>query len=370
MTHDRRFSTVIRRRVSKSLIDVREHSIVMPLVVGGPWTREARDRAVDKESREAFEKYFYKAMKVRNWVPTELPIADMHKLGSQLSEDTVTIVQAYLGVEDFVGDYVEDGLNLFHSNRVRRNLQLAWGMEELKHSWAWELVLLHSERRTEQELEDYRDEVLSHKWTMRENHPGLDTPLGVVCYTMLQERATYFNYDEMRKRIRDEYGLSEKMSPVERKNKMQVGAAGAFQIVGRDEIAHHGIFLELVRIHMKYFPQETTEMILKVFNGFTMPALNFIPDAANLEAAMRRTKIHTPRKQVMDVNNPVLNALGYENKRALERAVQAAKMLPSGLGPEHTVLSHTGNWVLSMSPEESVQSVPNDDAVSGELLND
>ena len=43
---------------------------------------------------------------------------------------------------------------------------------------------------------------MSHKWSMRETILGLETPLGVLCYTMVQERATYFNYDEMRKRIR------------------------------------------------------------------------------------------------------------------------------------------------------------------------
>ena len=329
----------------------RTSKIDMPLVVGGPWTREARMQAIDKESRTAFEAYFHKAMKVRNWTPNELPIAEMHRLGSHLSDDTVTIIQAYLGVEDFVGDYVEDGLNLLHNNRVRRNLQLAWGMEELKHAWAWELVLLKSGRRTEQELEAYRDEVLSHKWTMRENHPGLDTPLGVVCYAMVQERATYFNYDEMRKRIRQEYGYPDRSTPQERQKRVQVGAAGAFQIVAQDEIAHHGIFLELVRIHMRYLPLETSEMLIKVLTGFTMPALDLIPDADKLEEAMRRTRLHTPRNQVTNVNNPVLNALGFSNKKALERAVQQAKMLPGGLGPEHTVLSQTGEWVLSMTPE-------------------
>jgi acyl-[acyl-carrier-protein] desaturase len=330
----------------------------MPLIVGGPWTRDARLQAINKESRAAFEAYFQKAMKVRNWTPNELPIAEMHKLGSRLSEDTVTIIQAYLGVEDFVGDYVEDGLNLLHNNRVRRNLQLAWGMEELKHAWAWELVLLKSGRRTEEELEVYRDEVLAHKWTMRENHPGLDTPLGVVCYAMVQERATYFNYDEMRKRIRQEYGYPDRSTPEERRNRVQVGAAGAFQIVAQDEIAHHGIFLELVRIHMRYLPLETSEMLLKVFSGFTMPALHLIPDASKLEEAMRRTKLHTPRNQVTEVNNPILNALGYDNKKALERAVQQAKVLPGGLGPEHTVLSQSGEWVLSMTPEPAGVSEP------------
>jgi acyl-[acyl-carrier-protein] desaturase len=347
---------IISWRKLKALLIGVSPQLELPTLVGGPWTREAREQAVNKETRAAFEKYFHKAMKVRNWTPNELPIAEMHQLGSRLSDDTVTIIQAYLGVEDFVGDYVEDGLNLLHNNRARRNLQLAWGMEELKHAWAWELVLLKSGRRTEKELEDYRDEVLSHKWTMRENHPGLDTPLGVVCYTMVQERATYFNYDEMRKRIRSEYGYPEQSTPTERQNRVQVGAAGAFQIVGQDEIAHHGIFLEIVRIHMRYFPTETQEMLLRVFNGFTMPALHLIPDAADLEAAMRRTRLHTPRNQVTDVNNPILNALGLTNKKALEKAVQAAKMLPGQLGPEHTVLSQSGEWVLSMTPDDAAET--------------
>ena len=318
-----------------------------PLVVPGPWTHEGRMLAIQKESRQSFEGYFTKAMKVRNWVPNELPIAEMHRLGHKLSPDTVTMIQAYLGVEEYIGDYVQEGLELFHNNRVRRNLQLAWGMEELKHGWAWELVLLHSEQRTEAQLNEYIEEVLSHKWSMRENHPGLDTPLGVLCYTMVQERATYFNYDEMRKRIRQEYELPERATPEERKRGYQIGAAGAFQIVGRDEIAHHGIFLDLVRIHLRYLPEETLETLGKVFGGFTMPALDLIPNGEALEEAMRRTKLHTPRKQVTEVNNPILNALGFDGRRALERGVQEAKKLPPGLGPEFVAMSRSGEFVLS-----------------------
>ncbi len=321
-----------------------------PLLVQGPWTHEGRMLAVQKESRASFEGYFTKAMKVRNWVPNELPIAEMHELGHKLSPDTVTMIQAYLGVEEYVGDYVQEGLELFHNNRVRRNLQLAWGMEELKHGWAWELVLQHSEARTEAQLHEYIEEVLSHRWSMRENHPGLETPIGVLCYTMVQERATYFNYDEMRKRIRQEYELPEKATPEERQRGHQVGAAGAFQIVARDEIAHHGIFLDLTRIHLRYLPDETLETLVKVFGGFTMPALDLIPNGVDLEAAMRRTKLHTPRKQVTEVNNPILEALGFDGRRALERGVQEAKKLPPGLGPEYVTLSRSGEFVLSTTP--------------------
>lgn len=320
----------------------------MPLVVAGPWTHEARERAVARGAHEAFIRYFRKAVKVRNWLPwDDLPLGEMGERGHLLSDDTITMIQAYLGVEDYVGDYVEDGLRLVNNARERRNLQLSWGMEELKHAESWELVLLHSGRRTEDELRAYREEVQSHKWTMREHHPGLDSALGVVCYAMVQERATYFNYEERRKRICREYGLPERPSDSERDRGQQIGAAGAFKTVGNDEIAHHGIFLELVRLHLRYLPHDSLDMLLRVFNGFTMPALSLIPDASAL-AAMERTRIHAPLTHARNVSNPILDALGLKNRRALERAVQDAKRLPPGLGPEHVTLGRDGEYVLSV----------------------
>jgi len=325
--------------------------IAMPLVVSGPWTREAREQAAAAEARDAFIRYFRKAVKVRNWTPwDDLPLAEMAERGHLLSDDTVTIVEAYLGVEDYVGDYVEEGLHLCRGQRERRNLQLAWGLEESKHAEAWELVLLHSGRRTPWQ-----------HWRGREAHPGLDTPLGVACYAMVQERATYFNYDEMRKRIRTEYGLPEGATPFERARGQQVGAAGAFKTVATDEIAHHGIFLELVRIYLRYLPQDTLEALSTVLGGFTMPALALIPNAEALVEAMGRTRLHTPLKQVRHVNNPILETLGLHNRRALERAVQASKLLPAGLGPEHVALGRSGEFVLSMTPDPADHGPMDDD---------
>jgi len=325
--------------------------IETPLVMPGPWTRQAREQAAAAEARDAFIRYFRKAVKVRNWTPwDDLPLAEMAARGHLLSDDTVTIIEAYLGVEDYVGDYVEEGLHLCRGQRERRNLQLAWGMEESKHAESWELVLLHSGRRTPAQLAAYRDRVAEHHWRGREMHAGLDTPLGVACYAMVQERATYFNYDEMRKRIRDEYGLPEGATALERERGQQIGAAGAFKTVATDEIAHHGVFLELVRIYLRYLPQDTLEALSTVLGGFTMPALALIPNAEALVAAMGRTRLHTPMKQVRHVNNPILETLGLHNRRALERAVQASKLLPVGLGPAHVALGRSGEFVLSMTP--------------------
>jgi acyl-[acyl-carrier-protein] desaturase len=330
-------------------------AVAMPMVLPGPWTIQARELAAAKEVREAFIRYFRKAVKVRNWTPwDDLPLDEIRERGHQLSEDTLTIIQAFLGIEDYVGDYVEDSLNIVHGRRERRDLTIAWGAEELKHATSWELVLLHSGRRTAEELADYRDEVTAHTWRMREDHPGLDTPLGIACYAMVQERATFFNYDELRKRIRTEYGLPERLTAFEAARGQQIGAAGAFKVVANDEIAHHGIFLELVRIYTRYLPHQTFDTLFRVFTGFKMPSLSLIPDSSKLAAALERSLLYTPLKHGRYVANPILNALGLQNKRALERAVQESKLLPPGLGPEYVSLSRSGEFVISMTPDESV----------------
>ncbi|HZB96194.1 MAG TPA: hypothetical protein VE268_09545 [Herpetosiphonaceae bacterium] len=324
-----------------------EHPHILP----GPWTREARERAISEEVRLAYIDYFRKAVKTRNWLPwDDLPLAEMRERGHLLSEDTVTLIESFLGIEDYVGDYVADAINIVGKIRARRNISLVWGMEEAKHAEAWELVLLHSGVRTQTQLDEYRDKVSAHTWTMGENHPGFDTPLGVAVYAMVQERATFFNYDELRKRIRAEYGLPEQPTPEERKRGKQIGAAGAFRIVSTDEIAHHGMFLRIVDIYKKYLPQDTLDMVFRVLGGFNMPALYLIPNESEMKAALERTKLYTPLKHGRWVANPILDALGLDNKRALERAVQAAKLLPKGLGPEHVALSRSGEFVVSMTP--------------------
>ena len=338
-----------------SIAEQPQQRVDHPNFIAGPWTRDARVRAIQEEVRVAYIDYFRKAVKSRNWFPwDDLPLDEMRERGHLLSEDTVTLIESFLGIEDYVGDYVEDAINIVRGDRERRNLAIVWGMEECKHAESWELVLLHSGVRTPEQLREYRDKVGQHTWEMADNHPGLDSPLGTAVYAMFQERATYFNYEELRKRIRADYGLPEGSTPEERQRGKQYGAAAAFNIVARDEIAHHAMFLRLVDIYKKYLPTETLEMILRVVNGFKMPALYLIPNAADLEAALRRTKMYTPLKHGRSVANPVLDALGFDNKRALERAVQGSKLLPPGCGPEHVAVSRSGEFVISTTPGTTV----------------
>jgi acyl-[acyl-carrier-protein] desaturase len=322
----------------------------LPTLVEGPWTREARQKAIDHESLEAFIEYFGRAMEYRRWSPWhDLPVDEIREHGPKLSEETIHLIEGFLGIEEYVGDYVLEGLEMFRNNRTRRNLQLQWGAEEMKHGVAWEQVLLHSGARTEEQLKEYCAKVAEHRWTTR-NHKGLDTPLGVAIYAMMQERATYYNYQQIRLRIREEYGFPERLTPEEKARGKEVGAAEAFRVVAVDEIAHHGIFLKLVQINLRYFPEETLDKMDEVFSGFAMPSLRLIPNRRNFIRTVIRTNLHDADLHVTRIHNPVLQALGLEDSAALSRAVQEAKLLPKGLGPEHVALGRNGEFVISMSP--------------------
>ena len=322
-------------------------SFPIPEIVKGPWTPAARQLAIDKECLQHFIDYFGKALKTRRWSPWhDLPIEEMKKFGERLSQETINLIEGFLGIEEYVGDYVEEGLEMFRNNRMRRHLQLQWGSEELKHGVAWEKTLLYSGARTEEQLKDYCDKVQEHRWSLK-NHAGADTPLGVTVYAMVQERATFYNYQETRARIRAEYGLPQAPTEEERARGYEVGASEAFRIVGVDEIAHHGIFLQIVQTHLKYLPEKTLDTIQQVFEGFQMPSLRLIPSRRAFIHAMAKTGQHTAEKHLAFIHNPVLKSLGLEDNEAFNRAVQAAKLLPASLGPDQVKLGRTGEFVIA-----------------------
>ena len=316
-------------------------------IVKSPWTPAAKQQALEREVLGHYIEYFNRAMKTRNWSPWhDFPLEEMRQFGGRLSKETVSLLEGFLGVEEYVADYVTAGLELFRHNRTRRNMQLQWGAEEARHGVAWELVLQHSGVRTETEIQAYLNKVQATRWKT-EQHPGLDTPLGSTAYAMVQERATYFNYQEMRARIREEYRLPVAPTPQEKKRGSEIGASEAVRLVGQDEITHHGLFLKIVQSHIKYFPSLAFETMNTVFRGFEMPALRFIPNARSYLRAVLRTKLYSGEIHLQKVHNPVLKALGLEGNDAFETAVQSARHLPDNLGPDGITLSRAGEWIVA-----------------------
>ena len=318
-----------------------------PEILKGPWTPAARQHALDQAIENHYIAYFGRAMKQRNWSPWhDLPLDEMRARGHQLSEDTRILIEGFLGMEEYVGDYVQEGLQMFRSLRTRRNMHLQWGAEEAKHGVALTLVLQHSQARTVEQLTAYIDKVHNSQWQLQQ-HNGADTPLGSTVYAMVQERATFFHYQEVRARIRREYGLPPEPTPEERQRGYEIGASEAFRVVKQDEIAHYGLFLRIVQSALKFLPSLTCDTLSCVFSGFEMPALRFLPNRRHFLRTINRTNLYSREIHQEKVHNPILNSLGLEDQHAFEKATLLSRVLPEHLGPEHTKLSRTGEWRIS-----------------------
>ena len=312
-------------------------------MVKGPWTPAAKQMALEREVQGHYADYFARTLKTRRWSPWhDFPFEEMSRLGGQLSTETVNLIEAFMGIEEYVADYTLAGVELFRRDRTRRNMQLQWGAEEARHGTVWELVLRHSMARTEAQLHTYLAKIQASRWKA-EDH-GIDTPLSASAYSMVQERATYFNYQQLRVRIREDYGLPSAPIDREKVRGFEIGASEACRRVGQDEIAHHGLFLKVIQTYIRYFPSRTFEALSKIFLKFEMPSLRIIPNAQAFLRAVLRTNLYSHDIHREKVHTPILNSLGLEGDAAFKRATQTAGQLSDDLGPDNVTLSRTGEW--------------------------
>jgi len=317
-----------------------------PEIASGPWTSEARRQAFDQAVQTHWVTYFGRAMRQRNWSPWhDLPLDEMRERGHQLSEDTVNLIEGFLGVEEYVGDYVQTGIDIFRENRTRRNMHLQWGAEEARHGVAWELVLKHSGARTEEQLSTYLGKTRDSRWNQKQ-HDGVESPLETTVYSMVQERVTFFHYQALRARIREEYGLPQRPTSEEQRRGYEVGASEAFRLVSQDELAHHSLFLQIIRSALRYLPSPTYDALKSIFANFKMPALRFIPNSRTYLRAVRRTNLYSSSIHAKKVHLPLLKSLGLDDDRAFEKAARLSHTLPTHVDPNTVKYSPTGEWII------------------------
>jgi len=312
------------------------------------WTHESRVLALKDEVRAAFTHYFHGSMKERNWVPWDaVPIEEIRQRIGVLSADTKTLCRGLLGIEDYVGEYVRDSLDMLKGWRGQRNLHLAWGAEELKHSEALSLLLIN-DGEEEAEVSAFRNAVLSHRWFLSREQPGMKSPLGLICYSLLQERAFCVLYEALRRRVRGEYELSEEPTEVEHERGVETGAAGVFSLILRDERAQFAVFAEIARSYLRFFPQETLESLQHALHNFDLPGLETIPGAEHFTDALQRTGLLNAAHFAREVRDVVLAALGFAGPEALARAAEEAQQLTAE-GDPHAVSFGTDGALVRAS---------------------
>ncbi len=139
----------------------------------------------------------------------------------------------------------------------------------------------------------------------------------MVCYTMIQELATFWNYRNL-----------EKMAAKEKDLALVTG----LRIISVDERVHYNFFRNTVKEWMKWDEAGTVEDLKYVFDHFSMPGRTQIPGYDEAAAVLAKTGIYGPREYIKLVKNPILEDLRLdkdfkklEDREAQEEAAKAEK---------------------------------------------
>ena len=202
------------------------------------------------------------------------------------------VIESFCAVELYLPDYVGKILPHIRANRGRAWFTANWGYEESKHSLALNDWLLHSGNRTEEQMADLEGRVFEHEWNL-----PMDSVQGMICYSMVQEVATWLNYRNLRQ---------------------VVGAQGdpaLYKVLGLisvDERAHFDFFRSIVQMQLEEDRAGTLEQLRRVLNHFSMPAIYALADGRRRIEAIKSLRIFNDEIFYQDVYLPVLASLGID----------------------------------------------------------
>ncbi|MDF2439585.1 MAG: acyl-[acyl-carrier-protein] desaturase [Abditibacteriota bacterium] len=229
------------------------------------------------------------------------------------TEDTLAhCVETFCAVEMYLPDFTSKMLHMIRRSRGRSWFHVNWGYEESKHSLALEAWLLASGHRTEEQRESFERELLEAEWELPFDHPRQ-----MVCYTMIQELATFWNYRNLEKMAAQQKDLA---------------LVSALRVISVDERVHYNFYRNLVKQWMKLDEAGTVEDLKYVFDHFTMPGKSQIPRYDESARILAKTGIYGPREYIKLVKNPVLEDLQLdkdfnkmETAQAREKEEKAAR---------------------------------------------
>ena len=230
------------------------------------------------------------AEKKRRWsLRSDIP---WDQCSSSLNPAVADVIESFCAVELYLPDYVGKILPHIRANRGRAWFTANWGYEESKHSLALNDWLLRSGSRTEEQMADLEGRVYAHEWNL-----PMDSVQGMVCYSMVQEVATWLNYRNLRN---------------------VVGAQGdpaLYKLLGLisvDERAHFDFFRSLVQMQLEEDREGTLEQMRRVLNHFSMPAIHSLADGRRRIEAIKSLRIFDEEIFFQDVYLPVLASLGIQ----------------------------------------------------------
>lgn len=288
----------------------------------GLLSKQEKDTVIERAFVGLYRWYVSRSQKTRNWNPnTDF---DWRNLRTDHSEKLNTILEGFFAVEQYVPDYVLTLLQVIRRSYGRSHFHIRWGAEEEKHSDLWENALLFSRFRTPQWIEEYKETLRSQSWEL-----PWDSPLHMIFYTVIQERATQVNYLNTGLIARGKNELPDYQ------NAEDPVLAHASQVIAIDEAAHYNFFLEGARLFLYYYPAQALEALQDVIHYFAMPAGNLIPNYDKFAEVVAQAGVYGPREHLRDVLDIALKNLGVEGRRALQRGIKRIREVPHPDGTMH-----------------------------------
>lgn len=289
----------------------------------GLLSKQEKDTVIERAFVGLYRWYVSRSQKTRNWNPnTDF---DWRNLRTDHSEKLNTILEGFFAVEQYVPDYVLTLLQVIRQSYGRSHFHIRWGAEEEKHSDLWENALLFSRFRTPEWIEDYKQTLRSQSWEL-----PWDSPLHMIFYTVIQERATQVNYLNTGLIARGKNELPDF------ENAEDPVLAHASQVISIDEAAHYNFFLEGARLFLYYYPAQALEALQDVIQYFAMPAGNLIPNYDKFAEVVAQAGVYGPREHLKDVLDIALKNMGVEGRRALQRGIKRIREVPHPDGTMHS----------------------------------
>lgn len=281
----------------------------------GLLSNEEKDRLIERGFLGLYRWYVSRSQETRNWNPNTS--IDWRNLRTDHSQKLNTIIEGFFAVEQYVPDYVLTLLQVVRKSYGRSHFHIRWGSEEEKHSDLWENALLFSQFRTPQWIEDYKEALRSQSWEL-----PWDSPIHMIMYTVIQERATQVNYLNaglIAQGKSDNADFPDETDPV---------LAHASQIIAIDEAAHYNFFMEGARLYLYYYPAQALEAMQDVIQFFAMPAGNLIPNYDKFAEVVAAASVYGPREHLRDVVDVALKNLGIEGRKILRKGIEKYRQVP------------------------------------------
>ncbi|CAN1513187.1 Fatty acid desaturase, type 2 [Fimbriimonadaceae bacterium] len=259
--------------------------------------------------------YTEKSQRARNWNPDTS--IEWSKVRTDHTEEFNTILRGFYAVEQYIPDYVSEGLKMFRQSYGRVQFHLRWGAEEERHSDLWRNSLIFTKAMTTDEIEEYSYNLRGQQW-----HLPWEDPIHMFFYTVFQERATQINYLNLGLVAKGNWNastLTTDYDPV---------FVDACRFIAMDESAHYAFFLEGCWLLMYFFPERATEVCVEVLRHFAMPARHIIPDYDEFATILHKSAIFGMRQYSRDVAKVALEALGIDDLKAVEAGIRASRRVP------------------------------------------